>query len=173
MSASVTVPQRLPFAFGSATSTRAAIAALAIVQMQPLAAAPGTPEVQAAPAIGTLAAAASAGGVVVSRWIVRGLSAALGAEPRVPGDCLRRVADGGLGALGATMDALDLGTREGAARIARSGDAARTPAGRSTRLVQALAALRLVPAAGAMLADDVPPILRHAPGRRALQPRRG
>lgn len=98
----ITVAQRLLFAFGSATLMCAAIATLAIVQMQSLAHQLGTPESlaasrQAAWLIGGLAAAASAGGVVVSLWIVRGLMAALGAEPRTLGGCARRVADGDLG----------------------------------------------------------------------------
>jgi len=104
MFASITVSQRLLFAFGSATLMCAAIAALSIVQMQSLAAALGTPEALAASRrsallVGTLAAVASAGGVVVSLWIVRGLAAALGAEPRVLGACARRVADGDLGGI--------------------------------------------------------------------------
>lgn len=97
-----TVSQRLLFAFGSATLMCAAIAMLAIAQMHALAAALGTPEAQAASRqagwiIGALATAASVGGIVVSLWIVRGLSAALGAEPRVLGACAYRVADGDLG----------------------------------------------------------------------------
>jgi methyl-accepting chemotaxis protein len=98
----ITVAQRLLFAFGSATLMCAAIATLAILELQSLAAQLGTPEAlaasrQAAGWIGLLAAAASAGGVVVSVWIVRGLMAALGAEPRTLGGCARRVADGDLG----------------------------------------------------------------------------
>lgn len=98
----LTVSQRLLFAFGSATLMSAAIATLAIVQMRELAAASGTPAALAASRhasllIGALAAAASAGGVVVSLWIVRGLAGALGAEPRDLGECARRVADGDLG----------------------------------------------------------------------------
>lgn len=98
----LTVSQRLLFAFGSATLMSAAIATLAIVQMHELAGASGAPEAFAASRhasllIGALAAAASAGGVVVSLWIVRGLSGALGAEPRALGECARRVADGDLG----------------------------------------------------------------------------
>lgn len=98
----LTVSQRLLFAFGSATLMCAAIAALAIVQMRALAAALGTPEALAASRdaallIGSLAAAASVGGIVVSVWIVRGLAGALGAEPRTLGECARRVADGDLG----------------------------------------------------------------------------
>lgn len=99
---SLTVSQRLLFAFGSATLMCAAIAALAIVQMHALAGALGTPEAfaasrRAAWLIGGLAAAASAGGVGVSLWIVRGLAGALGAEPQALGECARRVADGDLG----------------------------------------------------------------------------
>jgi methyl-accepting chemotaxis protein len=80
----------------------AAIATLAILQMQALAAQLGTHEALAASSraawwIGGLAGAASAGGVLVSVWIVRGLMAALGAEPRTLGGCARRVADGDLG----------------------------------------------------------------------------
>lgn len=102
MLSSLTVSQRLLFAFGSATLMSAAIATLAIVQMHALAGASGTPEAfaasrRAALLIGALAAAASAGGVVVSLWIVRGLAGALGAEPRALGECARRVADGDLG----------------------------------------------------------------------------
>jgi methyl-accepting chemotaxis protein len=98
----ITVAQRLLFAFGSAMLMCAAIATLAILQMQTLAAQLGTPEALAASSraawwIGGLAAAASAGGVLVSVWIVRGLMAALGAEPRTLGGCARRVADGDLG----------------------------------------------------------------------------
>jgi methyl-accepting chemotaxis protein len=97
----ITVAQRLLFAFGSATLMCAAIATLAILQMQALAEQLGTPAALAASRsaawwIGALAAAASAGGVVVSLWIVRGLVAELGAEPRLLGACARRVADGDL-----------------------------------------------------------------------------
>lgn len=97
----ITVSQRLLFAFGSATLMCALIATLAIVQMQSLAGQLGTPEALAASRraawwIGSLAAAASVGGVVVSVWIVHGLMAALGAEPRLLGACARRVADGDL-----------------------------------------------------------------------------
>lgn len=99
---SLTVTQRLLFAFGSAMLMSAAIATLAIVEMHALAGALGTAEAlaasrEAAWLIGGLAAAASAGGVVVSLWIVRELSASLGAEPQALGDCARRVADGDLG----------------------------------------------------------------------------
>lgn len=98
----ITVAQRLLFAFGSATLMCAAIATLAILQMQSLADQLGTPEALSASRrsawlLGTLAALASAGGVVVSVWIVRGLMAALGAEPQLLGGCARRVADGDLG----------------------------------------------------------------------------
>lgn len=102
MLSALTVSQRLLFAFGSATLMCAAIATLAMIQMHDLAAALGTAEALTAARrstllLGGLALAASAGGVVVSVWIVRGLSAALGAEPRALGDCARRVADGDLG----------------------------------------------------------------------------
>ena len=102
MLARLTVAHRLLFAFGSATLMCAAIASLAIVELQALAAQLGTAEAldashRAAWWIGGLAAAASAGGIVVSGWIVRGLTAALGAEPRTLGGCARRVADGDLG----------------------------------------------------------------------------
>ncbi|WP_395704055.1 methyl-accepting chemotaxis protein [Aquabacterium sp.] len=102
MLSKITVAQRLLFAFGSATLMCAAIATLAVLQMQTLAQQLGTPQAlaasrQAAWLIGALAALASAGGVVVSLWIVRGLTAALGAEPQVLGGCARRVADGDLG----------------------------------------------------------------------------
>ncbi len=98
----ITVAQRLLFAFGSATLMCAAIATLAVLQMQSLAAQLGTPQAldasrHAAWVIGALATLASAGGVVVSVWIVRGLMAALGEEPQALGACARRVADGDLG----------------------------------------------------------------------------
>lgn len=102
MLSSLTVSRRLGFAFGSATLMCAAIATLAMIQMHDLAAALGTAEALAAARrstllLGGLAFAASTGGVVVSTWIVRGLSGALGAEPRALGECARRVADGDLG----------------------------------------------------------------------------
>ena len=102
MLSQITVARRLLFAFGSATLMCAAIATLAILQMQSLADQLGTPEALSASRrsawmLGALAAMASVGGVIVSVWIVRGLMAALGAEPQVLGGCARRVADGDLG----------------------------------------------------------------------------
>lgn len=102
MLSSLTVSQRLLFAFGSATLMCAAIATLAMIQMHDLAAALGTADALAAARrstwlLGTLAFAASVGGVIVSTWIVRGLSGALGAEPVALGAFARRVADGDLG----------------------------------------------------------------------------
>lgn len=102
MPPSFTVTQRLAFAFGSAILMCAAIAALAIMQLQGLAAAAATPAAWAASRdaawwLGGMAAAASVGGVVVSVWLVRDLAAALGAEPQALGACAQRVAGGQLG----------------------------------------------------------------------------
>lgn len=79
-----------------------------------------------------------------------------------------------LGTLGASTAALDAQTRDGAARVARSGRAAQALEQRSARLVQAVAVFRLGPAAAAEAM--LPPnghLPRHAPGRRPLQPGRG
>jgi methyl-accepting chemotaxis protein len=80
-----------------------------------------------------------------------------------------------LGALGGTLAVLDGQTREGAARVARSGQAAQAMEQRSASLVQAVAVFRLdaaAPAANAMLHANGTRS-HHAPGRRPLQPGRG
>lgn len=110
MSLSFTVTQRLAFAFGSAIVMCAAIALLAVVQLQALADVAGTPAAWAASRhaagwLGSMAAAASVGGVLVSVWIVRDLARALGAEPQALGARAQRVADGHLG------DPLPIGAR--------------------------------------------------------------
>lgn len=99
---SFTVTQRLAFAFGSAIFMCAAIALLAILQLQALADVAATPAAwtasrSAAWWLGSMAAAASVGGIVVSAWIVRDLASALGAEPQALGARAQRVADGHLG----------------------------------------------------------------------------
>ncbi len=158
-----TVSQRLLFAFAGASLMCAAIAVLAIVQVQSLAAALGTPEAQAASRqaawlVGGLAAAASAGGVVLSLSIVRGLDASLGAEPRVLGACARRVADGDLAGVPAAG-----GARGVMADLARM----------QAQLVQLVGAVRdeaeAVHAHGGSIADDSRALEAAASGQsRAL-----
>jgi len=99
----LTVSTRLLVAFGGATLMLVCIAALAVQQLQHLAALAGTPAAaQASTAasawIAGLAAAAALGGLVVAVALTRSLARALGAEPRTLGDCARRVAQGDLAA---------------------------------------------------------------------------
>ncbi|MFT3957474.1 MAG: methyl-accepting chemotaxis protein [Piscinibacter sp.] len=109
-------------------------------------------------------AGAAMDSIVGAAGVVADRLDALAGESQSRGQALRSLAT--------TMDALDAQTREGAAGTARSGAAAQALAQRSTQLVTTVAAFRLAPAPGAMLAVDGPHTYL-TPDRRALQPGRG